>query len=305
MDDQYAYLLSGLLTRHFGLGRIARFRQVERGRQASTFEVLTAQQNEYLVHLYPASYPKERLAFMAGAINRLDENRFSLMPFLKTKKDQGETFVVAGPQNTHLLVGLNPAGSPRPAQEWTDHQRAELGLRLAWLHRLLREELPAPQSSLRAQLEDSLALPPDRLPRNLPAVPAAHLAALVAALDTADPESPLGYVHGDLHPDTILLDEDLQLRYLLDWALLAPGNPGEDLAAVFLHWCNADPALMRPIIEAYFALERPAPGSLRAALPQYLARRVIEARAARTPLAPFLPHLARVSELAALLESAQ
>ena len=57
MDAQQTYLLNGLLTRNFGLGRIVRFREVERGRQASTFELFTAQENEYLVYLYPAGFP--------------------------------------------------------------------------------------------------------------------------------------------------------------------------------------------------------------------------------------------------------
>ena len=54
MDDQQTYLLNGLLARQFDLGRIVRFRQVVRGRQAVTYELLTAEQHDAQVELLPA-----------------------------------------------------------------------------------------------------------------------------------------------------------------------------------------------------------------------------------------------------------
>jgi Ser/Thr protein kinase RdoA (MazF antagonist) len=303
MDDQFTYLLNGLLTRHFGLGRIARFRQVARGRQAATYELLTAQQNEYLVYLYPPTFTADHLAFMASAVNRLDEARFSVMPFMKAKT--GET-VVPGPQQTHLLVGLNPIGAPLPADQWTAHQRADLGLRLAWLHRALREELPAAESaeSLADELEDSRALPPDRLPRNHPAIPAGHLDSLAA--DLADHHhDTLAYIHGDLAPDSLLLDADAQLRFFLDWGLLRPGTPAEDLFWIFAHFCRADPAVMRPVLEAYTSLEPLSPVAMRIGVTRALARRIIEARAGRTALRPALDLLDQRTALVAALEEAR
>ena len=89
MDDQQTYLLNGLLSRNFGLGRIVRFRQVARGRQAETFEVLTQGQHEYVVYLYPAGFGQERLNFSARAMNLLDKQRFSLVPMLPVKSGEG------------------------------------------------------------------------------------------------------------------------------------------------------------------------------------------------------------------------
>jgi Ser/Thr protein kinase RdoA (MazF antagonist) len=302
MDDQFTYLLNGLLTRHFGLGRIARFRQVSRGRQAATYELLTAQQNEYLVYLYPPTFAADHLAFVASAVNRLDEARFSVMPFMKTKTGEA---VVAGPQQTHLMVGLNPIGAPLPAEQWSEHQRSDLGLRLAWLHRALREELPhaATGETLADELEDSLALPAERLPRNQPAIPAAELEALAAEL-AEHKDDGVAYVHGDLAPDAVLLDDDRQLRGVLDWGLLRPGTPAEDLFWVFTTFCGTDPAAMRPILEAYLSLEKLAAGAMKVGVARALARRIIEARAGRTALRPALELLPRRGTIADALEKA-
>ena len=74
-----------------GWGGLVRFRQVDRGRQAVNFErsLLTVQQNEYLVSLFPGTYGAEQLKFVAESVNTLDEHRFSVVPFLKTKAGAG------------------------------------------------------------------------------------------------------------------------------------------------------------------------------------------------------------------------
>src|SRR5687768_7799158 len=105
MDDQQTYLLNGLLTRNFGLGRIVRFRQIPRGRQAQTFELLTHQQNEYTVYLYPQAFPPDHLNVVARTINTLDQHRFSVVPMLPTKESE-TVFTAEGPQNTTMLVSL-------------------------------------------------------------------------------------------------------------------------------------------------------------------------------------------------------
>ena len=303
MDDQFTYLLNGLITRDFGLGRIARFRQVSRGRQAATYEILTAQQNEYLVYLYPPTFASEHLAFVASAVNRLDESRFSVMPFLKSKSGE---LVISGPQQTHLMVGLNPIGAPLPAERWNAHKRSELGLRLAWLHKALREELPetAGDSMLVDELIASLAIPPDRLPRNAPTLETGVLENLAAEL-AAQPPNRLTYVHGDLSPESVLLDGDDQLRFVLDWGLLRPGTPTEDLVWVFINWCRGDVDTMREILEAYCELETVSSAAIKTAVTRAAARRIIEARAGRTAMRPALELLENRAEVLAGLEKAR
>ncbi|HVT80901.1 MAG TPA: hypothetical protein VHM90_09610, partial [Phycisphaerae bacterium] len=141
MDDNQTYLLNGLITRHFGVGRIVRFRQVERGRQAESFELFTAQEKEYLVQLYPPAFAAEHLEFVARAVNALDANRFSVVPFLASR---ARTFVTEGPQGRHMLLALAPAGSPLVPLEYTEHEISQVGLRLAWMHRLLMEQVQPP-----------------------------------------------------------------------------------------------------------------------------------------------------------------
>jgi len=214
MDDQQTYLLNGLITRHFGIGRIVRFRHVQRGRQAEAYELFTAQEKEYLVQLYPAAYGEDQLDFAAGAVNALDHHRFSVMPFLPSKS---VVFVAEGPQNQHMVLGLAPAGSALAAAEYTDHDISQVGLRLAWMHRLLKEQLPAPKE-------------PVPLARRIPAGdgPLEQLRGLVA-LPTMQ-----GWVHGDMQPAALLHDADHQLRAVTDWGLLHWGCPLEDLVDAFI-----------------------------------------------------------------------
>lgn len=295
MDDQTSYMLSGLLTREFKLGRIARFRDVGRGRQALTYAVLTAQQNEYLVYLYPPSYDVAQLAFSAAAVNRLDEARFTVMPFLKTA--DGRT-VIAGPQNTRMLVGLNPIGAKRPAGEWSDHERSELGLRLAWLHKALREELPPLDepsdyaTHLRAAIEDAPA------PAGSSAAEAADATVLEAVLQTVTGAA-AGYAHGGLHPDAVLMNDDRQLQCFIDWGLLHAGIPAEDLFWIFIRWCHQDRRQMKPVLEAYASLEPMPPEALRAGVAAAAAQQVIQARHGRgsgQAIQELLPHTVQIAE---------
>jgi Ser/Thr protein kinase RdoA (MazF antagonist) len=282
MDDNFTYMLSGLLNRHFALGRVARFRQVTRGRQSATYELLTAQQNEYLIYLYPPTFDAERLSFMAAAVNRLDERRFSVMPFLKA---QSGLLVVPGPQGTQMMVGGNPAGAPRSPADWTELQWTELGQRLAWMHRTLREELPAAEDNegLADELEDSLAIPAEKLPRNLPAVDEGRLRELIARLASQNGDL-VGYVHGDISVDSLLVDADQQLRFILDWGLMRPGVPMEDLFWVYGGICAEKAEAFALVAEGYTALEKINAGDVETGVTRALARRIVEARAGRAPM---------------------
>ncbi len=253
MDNQQTYLLNGLLTRHFGLGRIVRFRQVERGRQASTFELFTAQENEYLVYLYPAAYTVEQLNFVANTVNRLDLHRFSVVPFVKAKVG---AFAAEGPQNSHMLVSIAPAGSVLAPASYSDHDVSQIGLRLAWMHRLLKEQLPdlPQQASLAERVREACgAVPPDAA---RPPIALNQLSPLLALLSLPTAQ---GWVHGDIQGSALLVDNDHQLRTVTDWGLLHAGSPLEDLVDAFLSLCtNADGELLpvrgRALLEAYHSL---------------------------------------------------
>jgi hypothetical protein len=255
MDDQQTYLLNGLLARQFGVGRVVRFREVDRGRQAHCYEIFTAQEKEYLVQLYPPTFAGEVLELAARAVNLLDEHRFSVMPFLKRKPASGAgsgiapgddplfaaaepqpwspvaaAFVGEGPQNSLMMVSLAPSGSLLVPGAYTEHDVSQVGLRLGWMHRLLKEQLgssasPSPLAQrLKKRTESSRqTFPPALLERlfDLLLMPAAQ-----------------GWVHGDFGPGAMLWDGDHQLRAIVDWGLLHVGAPLEDVVDVFLRLCT-------------------------------------------------------------------
>ncbi|MGN6369878.1 MAG: phosphotransferase [Phycisphaerae bacterium] len=235
MDDQQTYLLNGLLARQFGLGRIIRFRQVTRGRQAATFELLTAQQNEYLAYLYPAAYPAEQLDFMAGAVNSLDDNRFTVVPWMKAKSGG---FVGEGLQNGRLMVSLAVAGSALPPEQYTEHDVSQVGLRLAWMHRLLREQVPAPPEKvqLAIRLEREISGGDEHPVANVPAIGRETIGRLVGLMGLPVAVEN-GWVHGDVQPAALMHDADHQLRAMVDWGLLHWGSPLEDVVDAFLGLC--------------------------------------------------------------------
>jgi aminoglycoside phosphotransferase (APT) family kinase protein len=214
VDDQQTYLLNGLITRHFGIGRIVRFRPVRRGRQAECFELFTAEEREYLAQLFAATYGEDQLDFAASAVNRLDEHRFSVMPYVPSRN---VVYVAEGPQNTRMVLSLAPAGSALSAGQYSDHDVSQVGLRLAWMHRLLLEQFPAPKDQM-------------PLAKRLPATenPPEHLRGLLA-MPTWQ-----GWVHGDIHPEALLHDADHQLRAITDWGLLHWGCPLEDVVDAFI-----------------------------------------------------------------------
>jgi len=257
MDDQQTYLLNGLLGRQFDLGRIVRFRQVVRGRQAVTYELLTAQQNEYLVYLYPAAYSVEQLEFVGGAVKALDENRFTVVPMVK---GTGGGFVGEGPQNSRLMVSLSTAGSALGVKEYTEHDVSQVGLRLAWMHRLLREQVAAPADKvpLARRLEQVVAGDSVEVARGVPAIGRETVGRLVGLMSMPMAVE-AGWAHGDVQVGALLHDADHQLRTVVDWGLLHWGNPLEDLVDAFLSLCVKEDGTFdrlrgRVLLEAYETL---------------------------------------------------
>ena len=214
VDDRQTYLLNGLITRHFGIGRIVRFRSVQRGRQAESFELFTAEEKEYLVQLYATAFGEDQLDFAAGAVNTLDRHCFSVMPFLPSKN---VVYVAEGPQNSRMVLSLAPAGSAMLPTQYSTHDVSQVGLRLAWMHRLLLEQLPRPKNFV--PLKKRLPATNDTL----------HQLHGLLAMPTWQ-----GWVHGDIQPQALLHDSDHQLRAITDWGLLHWGCPFEDLVDAFI-----------------------------------------------------------------------
>jgi Ser/Thr protein kinase RdoA (MazF antagonist) len=257
MDDQQTYLLNGLLTRQFDIGRIVRFRQTPRGKQATTYEFLTAEQHEYLVQLFPPAFEVERLGFVGTVLRTLDEHRFSVMPWLPSKSG---ALVAEGLQGTHMLLSLSPVGTVLPAAQYTAHDISQVGLRLAWMHRLLREQVPAASAEPRlgVRLAELVAHPTAESVRAIPSVPAPILAKLMSILEIPLPQEG-GWVHGHVQAEALLHDADHQLRTVVDWGLLHMGSPLEDVVDAFLSLCvGADgtslPQRYQVLREAYESL---------------------------------------------------
>ena len=254
MDSQQTYLLNGLLVRQFAVGRIVRFRQAHRGRQAETFELFTAEEHEYLVQLYPPHYSAEQLNAAAAAVNTLDGHRFSVVPFIASK--QG-AFAAEGLQQGHLLLSLAPTGSALSSQQYTEHDISQLGLRLGWMHRLMREQLaePAVQATLADRFYDLHFAPSPEGPRVKPTEdgPLERIHALLN-LPVAR-----GWAHGDIQTAGLLHDGDQQLRAVMDWGLLHFGCPLEDVVDAFWwvaldHNGRLDVTRGRALLEAYDSL---------------------------------------------------
>jgi Ser/Thr protein kinase RdoA (MazF antagonist) len=286
MDDQQTYLLNGLIGRQFGLGRIVRFRAVARGRQAQTFEILTQQQHEYTVYLYPPAFAASQLDFAARTINMLDANRFSVVPMLAAQG--GEHFTAEGPQGATMLVSLTTAGSALAAEEYTEHDISQVGLRLAWLHRLLKEHVPAPvgEGTLRERLAEELDdLTPDTL-RYLPSLPAGAREKLDGLLAR---EAAQGWVHGDIQGAALLVDADHQLRTLVDFGLLHFGSPLEDVVDAVLQFCVEDGGGVasgrgKALLEAYDSLLPLQEVDWTAVVASWLGQRLIDAARGRRGL---------------------
>jgi hypothetical protein len=185
-----------------------------------------------------------------------------------------------------MVISLAPAGSALTSEQYSHHDISQVGLRLAWMHRLLKEQLPAPAEppslaellpsgdGLLEQLRGLLMLP-----------------------------SPQGWVHGDLQPAALLHDSDHQLRAIVDWGLLHWGCPLEDLVDAFLALAvDAKGALARrrgtALLEAYGSLVPIKRMAWTPIVAQWCARRLIDQRLRGLPegfMAEVLPSPERVA----------
>jgi len=323
MDDRYAYMLNTLWAKYYDLGRIIRFRSVSRGRQAVCYEVLTAEQHEYLAHIFPPAFDPAQLTRMCQAINILDKERFSVVPMMPAQ--QG-AWVVGGPQGTWLAVGLATNGQYLLPDQCSIHDLSQLGLRLAWLHRLLAEQLAPPPDAapLADALQSALQRATQRRPLPLDPADVSHLQqSLQPPLPESQPSAVSGlsafsvqrssfpgWVHGDLQPAAILMDEDHQIRTIVDWGLLHPGDPLEDVIDAFIHWCLGSDGVVhaekgRALLEAYRSLRPAAAQAQRweSAVTSWCAQRIIDAAHERRPLPRgFTTYLRTPASLASALE---
>ncbi len=236
MDDQQTYLLNGLLTRQYELGRILRFRKVVRGRQAATYELLTAEQHEYLVQLYSPAFDAKQLEFSSGVINTLEANRFTVSPVITSKTG---AFVTEGPQGSHMSVSISPSGSVLPAEQFTSHDISQVGLRLGWMHRLLREQVqePAVQIPLATQFQNAMRNISIASVRGMITIPEGVREVHSSLLQIPVPVA-RGWLHGEIEATSLLHDSDHQLRTVTDWGLLHFGQPLEDLVDAFVSLCS-------------------------------------------------------------------
>lgn len=285
MDDQQTYLLNGLLARQFGLGRVVRFRPVTRGRQAGAFEIFTAQEREYLVLLYPPAYAVDQLEDVARKVNRLDEERFSVVPFVVAK---GGNYAGEGPQGSHMMVSLAPPGSALQTGQYSEHDISQTGLRLGWMHRLLKEQFAELPSTipLAERLEDALEDADPSL--GLPTLSTEELRGLAGLLSIPGER---GWVHGDLQAAALLLDNDHQVRTIVDWALLHVGTPLEDLVDAFLALCTDGTGRLsvergKALLEAYHSLIPIKGVAWTPVVAVWCAQRVIDSAAGRRAVPP-------------------
>jgi len=306
MNDQLAYILNNLWERHFELGRILRFRTVTRGRQATCYEILTGEHREFLAYLFPALTEKRLgrpLDWLGDLLAALDRERFSVMPMVKGRAN---SYVVDGPQNTRMMVGLNPVGQYLLPDQWTLHDLNQLGLRLGWMHRLLATQLPTPDptgggakgllaglpnaTTLWDQLHQIQAWPEDRKaklgPIDWPQI---------ETLQTRFHGTPApGIVHGDMTPAAVLLDDDRQIRTIVDWSLLHPGDPLEDIIDAHVHWClTKDGKLAREkahaLMQGYRSLRPVESLTAGGAVATWCAQRLVDAAHDLRPLPRSFP----------------
>ncbi len=260
MDDRTAYMLNGLVEQHYDIGRVLRFRMIKRGRQAECLELLTAGQREFLLMLFPTSFDVAALQASGALTARLGASGFSVPKAIHTSRPE-TGWVADGPQGTHLMLSTQPQGQALPMEHWSNQNLSHLGLRLAWMHRLLNHEQPFAVVST-AQLTERL--------KALLAQPAPGCEVVQQALQAVPIEKfmeQLSYLsvdctqlwHGSLTPDAVLLDADHQIVSIVDWGCCQVGFPHEDVVDVFLNWCVDAEGLIRSpeaqsFLQSYFSL---------------------------------------------------
>ena len=104
-------------------------------------------------------------------------------------------------------------GTVLESEQYTVHDISQVGLRLAWMHRLMGEHLPlaAPQPSLAERLRPLVT----------------EAAPLEGLMEVLKMPAAQGWVHGHISAEGLLHDSDHQLRTVTDFGLLhVPGRRG-------------------------------------------------------------------------------
>ena len=235
MDDREAYLLNGIVQRDFRLGRIIRFRKLARGVQSDTIEILTSERQSFLVLIYPRIFSRKQLNTGAKKSTSLAKATFPSLHFVEPAK-AGSEWVVDGPQGTHLMVAKFPIGQAVGCEQWQSQDLSQLGVRLAWMHRMTTDaDRTYTGKPLYAELTHLLAEPSPRRNALLNVLDASILQKFV---DTQKGKPPLeGWIHGGINQTSVLMDDDRQITSVIDWGLAGSGSHYEDAVDVFVQWC--------------------------------------------------------------------
>jgi hypothetical protein len=190
-----------------------------------------------------------------------------------------------------MMVTLAPLGSKLPRAMYTEHDISQIGLRLAWMHRLLKEELPE------LPTEAPLA---DRLRRVMDGgvVQRDQIGPLMEILGMSAGQ---GWVHGDMRLPALLVDSDHQLRTITDWGLLHVGSPLEDVVDVFMSVCTDGQGRLvqargRALLEAYGSLLAIERTPWTPVVASWCAQRILDAAARRRELPEGFERLLRWPE---------
>ncbi len=280
MNDRMAYALHALLNDHYDMGRILRFRQMRRGTQADCYELLTAEHNEFTLFLFPPEFSRQSLADAAPIMEQLASAGFPVSRPVASRQRSSSgapLFAIEGPQGSHFFVTTIAPGQMAAAADWSNHDLSNLGLRLGWMHRAMRD-------ALAADSQPAAGVPrPDRAKVQAPAMrlvaalesgtsrgqqvrqmlPAAALDRLLAELEKLEKvfAAGAGYVHGGISPESVLLDHDRHIAAIVDWGVFSTGIPAQDVIDAFMSWCvhkdgevRADAA--QALLQAYLSLEK-------------------------------------------------
>ncbi|NNM84168.1 MAG: phosphotransferase [Phycisphaerales bacterium] len=294
MDDQTAYALNALVQRHYNVGRIVRFRPVQRGRQCESYELLTAGGQEYTLQVYLPEFTQELLDRTAAVLELISQDGFPVgHPVGLKQKDAAIACV--GPQNRLMLLLDMLHGQSLPVEQWSEQDLSQLGVRLAWMHRSLAH-VPFPPINLGCgnRLRVAAAAHEARATRIAAALGTETFEQLAALKPPGEPV--LG--HGSLDPAAIMLDGDRLITAITDWGAVGLGTTESDIVDALVLWCvQADGTGIYPrakaFCEAYFSLANSKAFDWGQAVRQWCVHRGAEAVAGRRPLPRGFADIAR------------
>ena len=294
MDDQTAYALNALVQRHYNVGRIVRFRPVQRGRQCESYELLTAGGHEYTLQVYLPEFTQELLDRTAAVLELMSQNGFPVGCPVGLKQQDG-LIACAGPQNRLMLLLDMLHGQSLPVEQWSEQDLSQLGLRLAWMHRALAH-LPFPPISRFSgnMLRVAAAGHEMRAARIAAAVGNETFEKLAAIKPPGEPVPG----HGAFDPAAIMLDGDRLITAITDWGSVGMGTSESDIVDALVMWCvQADGTGIYPrakaFCEAYFSLADGKAFDWGDAVRQWCVHRGAEAVAGRRPLPRGFADIAR------------